>query len=80
MKKKNIILIIIIIIILILLISSIIYLYQNEDRIKLKYIGYNNIETKEILTLSDSEIDKIKNYEYNENIIYIIKSDNYNKK
>jgi len=77
MKKKTIIISSICIIILFLLIS-IILLYSNDNKFKLKKIGYNNLETKEILKLSDKEINQILKYNYNKNLIYIIKSDNYN--
>lgn len=79
MKKKTII-IILISLIIIILIASLLYLYTSKDKLKLKSIGYNNIETKEILKLNQNEINKILKYNYNENIIYIIKSDNYNSK
>lgn len=79
MKKKTII-IISIILIVIILISSILFLYTSKDKLKLKSIGYNNLETSEILKLTEAEIEKILNYNYNENIIYIIKSDNYDSK
>lgn len=79
MKKKTIIIISIILVITIL-ISSIIFLYTSKDKLKLKSIGYNNIETNEILKLNETEIKKILKYNYNENIIYIIKSDNYDSK
>ena len=79
MKKKTII-IVSIILIVIILISSILFLYTSKDKLKLKSIGYNNLETSEILKLNETEIEKILNYDYNENIIYIIKSDNYDSK
>ena len=44
MKKKTII-IIPIILIVIILISSILFLYTSKDKLKLKSIGYNNLET-----------------------------------
>ena len=36
------------------------------------------LESKEILKLSKSEINKILEYDYNKNLIFIIESDNYN--
>jgi len=65
---------------IVILIASLLYLYTSNDKIKLKSIGYNNLETNEILKLNETEINKILNYDYNENIIYIIKSDNYDSK
>ena len=80
MKNKKIIISILIITIFILCISVSIYIYSNNEKIKLKNIGYNNLEVNEILKLSKKEIDEILKYEYNENFIYVIGSDNYNKK
>jgi len=79
MKKKTII-IVTISLLIVILIASLLYLYTSNDKIKLKSIGYNNLETNEILKLNETEINKILNYDYNENIIYIIKSDNYDSK
>lgn len=78
--KKKALLFIIITIILIILLISIFLLYTNNNKFKLKNIGYNNIETEEILKLNDKEIDEILKYEYNENTLYVIKSDNYDSK
>ena len=80
MKKKHIILIITISIILFVLTGLILYFYNNDNKIRLKNIGYSNIETKEILKLTDKEIHKILEYGYNNNLIYIIKSNNYDSK
>ena len=62
MKKKTIITIILILLVILILISSVIYLYTNEEKIKLKSIGYGNLESEEILKLTKSEIDKIIKY------------------
>lgn len=77
MKKKTIITSVLILLTTLIFISSIIYLYNNEEKIKLKSIGYGNLESREILKLTKSEIDKILKYDYNKNLIYIIESDNY---
>mgnify|MGYP003302957659 CR=1 FL=1 len=45
-----------------------------------KVVAIVNLETKEILSLSDTEINKILEYDYNKDLIYIIKSDNYDSK
>jgi len=79
MKKKTII-IISIIAVLIILLSIIFVIYTNDKKFKLKSIGYSNLETKEILELSDKEINQILKYDYNKDLIYVIKSDNYNLK
>lgn len=76
LKKKPVIIISIILIILVLLITVFI-IYSNDNKVKLKNIGYNNLEIKEILNLSQKEINMILKYTYNEDLIYIIKSDNY---
>ena len=70
---------ILILIFIIFLIFSIIYLLTNNDKNKLKHIGYNIIEANEILKLSETEINKILKYDYNKNLIYIIQSDKYKK-
>ena len=80
MKNKKILTLILISIILIIISSFIIYFGTNEFKIKLKSIGYNNLETSEILKLSDEEIYEILKYKYNENFIFMIKSNNYNSK
>ena len=79
MKKKNIVITILITIIFVLCISVSIYLYSSSTKIKLKNIGYNNLEINEILKLSEKEINKILKYDYNENFIFVIESDDYNK-
>jgi len=76
MKKKKIIIISIITLFLIL-VGSTYYLYSNDNKTKLKKIGYNSLEINELLNLKEDEINKILNYDYNENLIYIIKSENY---
>ena len=62
------------------MIGSIIYIYSSDNKTKLKNIGYNSLEIKEILKLSEKEINIILKCNYNEDLIYIIKSDNYNNK
>lgn len=79
MKNKRIIIGSVIIIFLILLIT-IFLLYTNNTKFKLKSVGYNNLETKEILKLKESEINTILKYSYNKDLIYIINSDDYNSK
>ena len=79
-KNKKILTVILISIILIIISGLVIYFCTNKFKIKLKSTGYNNLETNEILKLSDAEIKEILKYKYNENFIFIIKSDNYNSK
>ena len=55
MNKKKLIIIGSIILIIIILIS-ILYLYNNKNKIKLKSIGYNNLETSEILKNESHEL------------------------
>ena len=80
MKKKHVILIITISIILFTLTGLILYFYTSDNKIKLKTIGYSNLETNEILKLTDEEINKILKYDYNKDLIYIVKSNDYNSK
>ena len=80
MKKQHIILIITTSIILFIIIGIALYLYANDNKIKLKNIGYSNLEANEILKLTDKEINKILEYDYNKDLIYIIESNNYNSK
>ena len=79
-KNKKILTVILISIILIIISGLVIYFCTNKFKIKLKSTGYNSLETNEILKLSDAEIKEILKYKYNENFIFIIKSDNYNSK
>ena len=80
MKKKHIILTITILIILFILTGLILYFYTSDNKVRLRTIGYSNLETKEILKLTDKEINEILEYDYNDNLIYIIKSNDYNSK
>lgn len=72
LKKSGLFIIIIFVIIIFIIITNI------NGSNTLKKIGYNELELKEINKLTDKEIDIIKNYKYNKNLIYIIESDNYN--
>lgn len=71
--KKLILFIIIVLIILILLV-----LFNHKNNKDLKSIGYNELEISSIEKLTKAEINEIKKYKYNKNIIYIIESENYN--
>lgn len=74
MKKK----ILIIIIILLIIIGGIIILINlNTDENKLKKLGYNDSEIKEIARLSDNEIDTILNNDYSEKLLDIVTNENY---
>ena len=79
MKKKNIIVIILILFILIVSIGFILYFSNNKDSIKLKKLGYNNLEVNEILKLSDNEVNVIINNDYNKNLMFVLSSESYNK-
>lgn len=74
-KFKNLFILLIIIIILILF-ALILFDKSNN---KLESIGYSNLEIKELESLSDKELNTIYKYDYNSNLIYIVKSENYNK-
>ena len=71
--KKLILFILIVLIILILLV-----LFNHKNNKDLKSIGYNELEISSIEKLTKSEINEIRKYKYNKNIIYIIESENYN--
>lgn len=49
-----------------------------SDNTSLKSIGYNSLEIKSINKLTNKEINIIKKYDYNKDLIYIIESENYN--
>ena len=73
-KKKK---IIILLFILILLIISFIIFGNSKSNNSLDKLGYKELEIKEIEKLTQSEINTILKYDYNNNLIYIIKSENY---
>ena len=75
LKIKSLLISIIFITLLIYLIS----LLFNKSNNTLKDIGYSNLEIEELQKLSNEELDIIYKYDYNENLIYIIESENYNK-
>lgn len=77
LKIKNICLFICLILIIIFVIVAL--LNNTPSKNKLKKLGYSNLEISEINKLSEEEKDVIENYKYNKDLIYIIKSDNYNK-
>ncbi len=77
MKKK----ILIIIIILLIIIGGIIILINlNTDENKLKKLGYNDNEIKEISRLSNNEIDTILNNDYSAKLLDIVTNENYDDK
>ena len=49
-----------------------------KNKNSLDKLGYSNLEIEEINKLTKSEINIISKYDYNSNLIYIIKSENYN--
>ena len=73
LKIKNIIILCIVIVLIILLISILFHKPNNN----LEKLGYSQLEIKEIEKLSDKELNIVLKYDYNNNLIYIIKSDNY---
>ena len=74
LKFKNILLLIIIIIILVLILLT----TFSKNNISLESIGYNKLEISELEKLTKSELDTIYKYKYNKDLIYIVKSENYN--
>lgn len=77
LRKKRIALLILIVFLIILLPITIFSNSGNKN--KLEKIGYSNLEIKEIKKLSNKEINTIIKNKYNKNLIYYIKSDDYNK-
>ena len=75
LKIKNLLIFFIILTIIILLLLNIF----NKNNNTLENIGYSNLEMEELQKLSDTELNIIYKYDYNSNLIYIIKSENYNK-
>jgi len=73
-KNRRIFYLLVFIILLVLIVISIIPKNKNS----LDKLGYSNLEIVEINKLTKSEIDTISKYDYNSNLIYIIKSENYN--
>ena len=51
----------------------------NKSNNKLEKIGYSSLEIRELEKLSEKELNTIYKYDYNKNLIYIVKSENYNK-
>ena len=74
-NKKRVLILFLVILIIIILIFLTLTLKSNKT---LKDKGYNNLEIIEIEKLTKSEIDTILKYDYNENLIYMIDSENYN--
>ena len=74
-KNKNLLILCIIVIIIIFLL---LVLFNKPNNI-LENIGYNNLEIQELDKLSDEELNIIYKYDYNNNLVYIITSENYNK-
>lgn len=77
MEMKKI--IIIVIILLIIIIGGIVIYMTNNDN-KLKKLGYNDKEIKEISRLSNNEIDIILNNDYTDKLIDIVTNGNYQDK
>ena len=73
LNKKGIIFLVVLIIIILAILLFLIK--PKNDSLKSK--GYTNLEIKELEKLTKSEINTILKYDYNENVIYIVKSDNY---
>lgn len=73
LKFKKIIILFIVLVIIFIILTNIFHKNNNS----LKSIGYNNLEIEEIEKLTENEINTIKKYKYNKNLIYIIESDNY---
>ena len=63
--------------ILLFIIIFIGYTIINSKPRSLEDIGYKQIEIKEINKLTKSEIDAIKKFKYNKNLVYIITNDEY---
>ncbi len=63
--------------ILLFIIIFIGYTIINSKPRSLEDIGYKQIEIKEINKLTKSEIEAIKKFKYNKNLVYIITSDEY---
>ncbi len=62
-----------------ILIIIIVYMFFSKPKNRnLKNKGYSNLEIVEIEKLTKSEINTILKYDYDKNLIYIIKSENYN--
>lgn len=76
MKNKKIKIFIILLIIIISLITIVI-MFFNYSNNTLDKLGYNPLEIKEIEKLTKDEINTILKYDYNNNLIYILKSENY---
>lgn len=64
-------------IIIIILTLLVVTLFIPNKKNNLDSIGYSNLEINEINKLTKSEINTILKYDYNSNLIYIIKSENY---
>ena len=73
LKLKNLIIFSMILLLLILILLIIFHKPNN----KLEELGYNQLEITEIEKLSDEELNTILKYNYNSNLIYVIKSENY---
>lgn len=62
----------------IILLVLVVIAIMPKNKNSLDSLGYSNLEIAEINKLTKSEIDIISKYDYNSNLIYIIKSENYN--
>ena len=65
--------------IFILIIVFILFTLFNKNNNTLENIGYSKLEIQELEKLTHNELNTIYKYDYNNNLIYIIKSNDYNK-
>ena len=65
--------------IFILIIVFILFTLFNKNNNTLENIGYSKLEIQELEKLTLNELNTIYKYDYNNNLIYIIKSNDYNK-
>lgn len=76
MKKRKIKKLPKLILLLIIIFIGYTIIYSNKDK-SLKEIGYSSLEIEEINKLTKSEITDIKRFKYNENLVYMITSSDY---
>jgi D-alanyl-D-alanine carboxypeptidase len=78
-KKKFKLKSIFLLLIFILIIVFILFSLFNKNNNTLEKIGYSKLEIQELEKLTHNELNTIYKYDYNNNLIYIIKSNDYNK-